>query len=112
MVVLSVAVTFTMLGRWLSCPLPWIPVLRHQPRRYWDRRRSCSLRSLLATSRSPIFRGFLQPRITLLFMQPSVAVVLPSFLFGLAHYQRGDFARRVAPAIGVLFACITRSTGP
>lgn len=52
-----------------------------------------------------IFRGFLQPRCALLFKRPWVAVVLPSLLFGLAHYQRGDLLGVLLPfVIGVLFA--------
>ncbi|MBK8614656.1 MAG: CPBP family intramembrane metalloprotease [Flavobacteriales bacterium] len=103
-VVLSVAATFTMLWRWLM-PVALDPGAPPSTEAALGTAAFVFAAVSAGGTEELIFRGFLQPRIALLFKQPWVAVVLPSFLFGLAHYQRGDLFGVLLPfVIGVLFA--------
>jgi membrane protease YdiL (CAAX protease family) len=52
-----------------------------------------------------IFRGYLVPRLELLFGKPYIAVIVSSFIFGLGHLSYGTVANIAAPlVIGVIFA--------
>jgi membrane protease YdiL (CAAX protease family) len=53
-----------------------------------------------------IFRGYLLPRLELLFKNSWVAIIVSSLLFGLLHYKYGTLANVVGPFfIGLVFAC-------
>ncbi len=52
-----------------------------------------------------IFRGYLQPRLTILFKNSTVAIVVSCLLFGLLHYQYGTIINMIGPFfIGFVFA--------
>ncbi len=51
------------------------------------------------------FRGYLLPRMTILFKSPVISVLLSSILFGLLHFGYGTFLQIAAPFfIGLVFA--------
>ena len=52
-----------------------------------------------------IFRGYMQPRLELLFKNSWVAIFISSFLFGLMHYRYGTLVNMLVPFfMGLVFA--------
>lgn len=52
-----------------------------------------------------IFRGYLMPRLELLFKKPIYSIIISSLLFGLIHYGYGTVINVVGPIIiGIIFA--------
>lgn len=52
-----------------------------------------------------IFRGYLQPRLTVIFKNPYAAIILSSLLFGLLHFKYGTLANVIGPIfIGLIFS--------
>ena len=52
-----------------------------------------------------VFRGYLMPRLQLLFNRPYITVLVSSLLFGILHVGYGTVAQVVVPIfIGVVFA--------
>ncbi|MEP6746600.1 MAG: type II CAAX endopeptidase family protein [Bacteroidota bacterium] len=53
-----------------------------------------------------IFRGYLQPRLEIIFKSPLLAIVVSSLLFGLMHFKYGTIINVAGPIfIGLIFAC-------
>ena len=53
-----------------------------------------------------IFRGYMQPRLDIIFKNPYVAILLSSLLFGLLHIGYGTLVNVIGPfLIGLIFAC-------
>jgi hypothetical protein len=52
-----------------------------------------------------VFRGYLQPRLQVLFGKPWIAIVVSSLVFGLGHFGFGDFNGMFFPFLtGIAFA--------
>lgn len=52
-----------------------------------------------------IFRGYLLPRLEIIFKSPAIAITVSSVLFGLLHYKYGTLINILGPAfIGAVFA--------
>ena len=52
-----------------------------------------------------IFRGYLLPRLEIMFKSPAIAIAVSSVLFGLLHYKYGTLINILGPAfIGSVFA--------
>ena len=52
-----------------------------------------------------IFRGYLLPRLEIIFKSPAIAIIVSSVLFGLLHYKYGTLINILGPAfIGAVFA--------
>jgi uncharacterized protein len=52
-----------------------------------------------------VFRGYLLPRLTLVFNSPKLGIIISSLLFGLLHYGYGNLAQIIGPMlIGTIFA--------
>jgi membrane protease YdiL (CAAX protease family) len=52
-----------------------------------------------------IFRGYLLPRLEIMFKSPAWAIIISSLLFGLLHYRYGTIMNMVVPFIlGLVFA--------
>ena len=52
-----------------------------------------------------IMRGYIQPRLEIIFKNPYAAIIISSVLFGLLHYKYGTFANVLGPIfIGFVFA--------
>jgi len=52
-----------------------------------------------------IFRGYIQPRLQLLFKSPFLAIFISSLLFGLMHYKYGTIMQVAGPfVIGLVFS--------
>jgi membrane protease YdiL (CAAX protease family) len=52
-----------------------------------------------------IFRGYIQPRLELLFKNSWVAIIISSLLFGLLHYRYGTWFNVLGPfMMGLVFA--------
>jgi membrane protease YdiL (CAAX protease family) len=52
-----------------------------------------------------LFRGYLLPRLELLFKNPYIAIFISSLLFGLMHYRYGTLTNAIGPfIIGIIFA--------
>jgi membrane protease YdiL (CAAX protease family) len=53
-----------------------------------------------------IFRGYVQPRIQIIFRSPFLGIFLSSLVFGLLHYGYGTAVNMITPFfIGLVFAC-------
>lgn len=53
-----------------------------------------------------IFRGYMLPRLSIIFKSPPPAIIISSLLFGLLHYKYGTILNIVIPVfIGLVFAC-------
>lgn len=52
-----------------------------------------------------IFRGYILPRLEVLFKDSKLSIIISSLLFGLLHYTYGTFAQIIGPVfIGLIFA--------
>jgi membrane protease YdiL (CAAX protease family) len=52
-----------------------------------------------------IFRGYLQPRLELIFKNPYLAIIISSILFGALHYRYGTVINVIVPFfIGLVFS--------
>jgi uncharacterized protein len=52
-----------------------------------------------------IFRGYIQPRLEIIFKNPYAAIFISSLFFGLLHYKYGTLTQVLGPAfIGMVFA--------
>lgn len=52
-----------------------------------------------------IFRGYLLPRLEIIFKSPSLAIIISSLIFGLLHYKYGTILNIAGPFfIGLVFA--------
>ncbi len=52
-----------------------------------------------------IMRGYIQPRLEIIFKNPYAAIIVSSLLFGLLHYKYGTIANVIGPVfIGFVFA--------
>jgi uncharacterized protein len=56
-----------------------------------------------------IFRGYLLPRLEIVFKSPWLAIIISSLLFGLMHFKYGTVINIAGPIfIGLVFACYYR----
>lgn len=52
-----------------------------------------------------IMRGYIQPRLEIIFKNPNAAIIISSLLFGLLHYKYGTIVNVIGPVfIGLVFA--------